>query len=364
MIRVLHFIPGYYIGGIESLIMSLYENIDKTRMQFDFLVETQEWLEDFEKITKNGGNVYQIKPLNKKNPLLYIKEIKEFFKRKNKIYSVVHCHNIERSLFVLYYAKKYKVICRIFHSHTDSIEDYRYEKITKFIIRLNNRLSTHYFACSTAAGDFYFKKDKKPFFILKNAIDTNTFTFSAEKRRAFRSSLNLENYFVIGHTGRFTYQKNHWKIVDIFYEVYKKYPHSRLLLVGEGPTKQEIEEKVDKLGLSHAVIFTGSRSDIANLLLCMDIFLLPSFFEGFCISLLEAQSMGLPCISSTVIPSEVQITDLITKINLNESNEKWAESILSYQNHHRTSQDSIIKKKGYDTYKNAKWLMDFYLNQT
>ena len=363
MIRVLHFIPAYNIGGVESLIMCLYRNIDKSKVQFDFLVETQEWREDFDEIVENGGHVHQLNLLNKKKPLQYIEQIKIFFQKNAKTYSAVHCHNIERSLFTLHYAKKYNIDCRVFHAHTDSVRDVRYEKITKMLIHLNNKLSTHSFACSEAAGNFHFKRDKKPFIILKNAIDTQVFSFSAEKRKVMRVAMGLEECFVIGHTGRFTYAKNHGKIIDVFNEIYQKLPNARLLLVGDGPTRKGIEEKVNNLGLSEVVIFTGSRNDISDLLQCMDTFLLPSFFEGFCISLLEAQSVGLPCITSDMIPKEVQITDLIVKLQLNENSKKWAELTLQYQDYTRKSQHNTIIKHGYDAKENAKLLMKFYIEK-
>lgn len=363
MIRVLHFIPAYDIGGVESLIMSLYRNVDKSRVQFDFLVETQEWLEEFNEIVAYGGRVYQLKLLNKKKPLQYIKQIKNFFSQNAQDYSVLHCHNVERSLIVLYYARKYNINCRIFHAHTDSFEGINYERIVKMIVRLDINLSTHFFASSQATGDFQFKKDNKPYIVLKNAIDTKKFTFFPEKRDKMRLLMGFKNSFVIGHTGRFTYAKNHWKIIDVFVEIYQRLPSARLLLVGDGPTRQEIEKKVQTLGLSDVVVFMGNKKNISDILQCMDVFLLPSFFEGFCISLLEAQSVGLPCIASNIIPTEVQITELITKLDLNDNDKKWADAILSYQDYNRKSHHEIIVAKGYDANENANWLMNFYLDK-
>ncbi len=360
-IRVLHSIPGYSIGGIESLIMSLYRKIDKSLIQFDLLTETQEWLPDFEEITQNGGKVYQLKPFNKKNPFSYFKEIKTFFESHKGEYTVVHNHTVVRAAPILYYAKISGVFCRISHAHTDKFDGNRFIGLTKFLVRVNNRLSTHYLAASIQAGEFYFSKDQKPFTVLKNAIDTEVFSYFPEKRELVRRSLNLEDYFVVGHTGRFTYQKNHWKIVDVFAEVSKHLPQSRLLLVGEGPTMEEIKERAKKLGILDQIIFTGARSDVADLLQAMDLFILPSFFEGFCISLLEAQSVGLPCVTSDTIPQEVQITDLITKLNLDDKDTLWADKILSYQKFGRRSHHAEIQNAGYSVLTNAQWLTDFYL---
>lgn len=360
-IRVLHSIPGYGVGGIESLIMSLYRQIDKSLIQFDLLVETQEWLPDFEEIVQSGGRIYQLTPLDKKKPLRYINELKYFFKEHTGEYAVLHSHTVTRSAPILYYAQKFGIKCQISHAHTDSFDGNRFIALSKLLVRLNNRLSTHYLAASKQAGSYYFDKDKKSFTVLKNTIDTETFSYSITKRESLRALLNLEEYFVIGHTGRFTYQKNHWKIVDVFYEVHKRLPKSRLLLVGDGPTLDDIKDKAKELNILDYIIFTGSRNNVSDLLQAMDIFLLPSFHEGFCISLLEAQSVGLPCIASDIIPEEVQITDLITTLSLDENDKIWAETIIQNQTHQRSSQNEIVIEKGYDTTNNAKWLTNFYL---
>ena len=358
MIKVLHFIPAFNIGGVESLIMSLYRNIDKSKIQFDFLVETEEEIEDFNEIKKYGGNIHYLQKLNKKNPFKYIKQIKDFFMNNSKNYSILHCHNIERSLFILYYAKKNNINCRIFHAHTDSFRGVKYEKLVKIILNLDIKLSTHFLSPSKNAGNFHFKN--KNYQILNNAIDTKEFSFSENKRKIMRLKMDFNKKFVIGHTGRFTYAKNHLKIINIFNEVYKKEPMARLLLVGDGPLKKDIEKRINDLGLSKVVIFTGGRKDISDLLQTMDVFLLPSFFEGFCISLLEAQSVGLPCVISDVIPKEVQITNLIHRHKLNEDNKIWADKILLYKYHKRIGYNTFIKAKGYDIQQNADWLMKFY----
>lgn len=363
-IRILHSIPGYSLGGIESLIMSLYRYIDKSLIQFDLLVETQEWLPDFEEIVQNGGRIHQLTPFDKKNPFRYINELKDFFKEHSVEYTVVHSHTITRSAPILYYAQKFGVPCRISHAHTDCLDGNKFIALSELLMRLNNKLSTHYLAASKQAGSYYFDKDKKFFTVLKNTIDTETFSYSPEKQQAIRESLSLEEYFVIGHTGRFTYQKNHWKIVDVFYEVHKQLPEARLLLVGDGPTMDEIKDKAKELGILDYIIFTGARSDVSELLQAMDVFLLPSFFEGFCISLLEAQSVGLPCVTSDIIPGEVQITDLITKLNLNDNDEAWATKILSYHYFTRKNRHKDIKKAGYSTHENAKWITDFYIRSS
>jgi glycosyltransferase involved in cell wall biosynthesis len=361
LIRVLHFIPGYGIGGVESLILSLYKNIDKTRIQFDFLVETDLESPDFSEIKRQGGNVYHLKALNKRKPFQYIRQVKLFFEQQGHLYSIVHCHNTERAVVVLYFARKSKICGRVMHAHTDSFKGANYERISKFIMRLNNRLSTHYLACSQSAGHFQFKKDKKPFIVFKNSIDIIEFSYSAKRYTAAKLAMNLSKCFVVGHTGRFAYAKNHSRIIDIFFEVYQRLPFAHLLLVGDGPSRPDLERKVHSLGLSTVVTFAGERNDIAETLHCMDVFLLPSLYEGFCISLLEAQAAGLKCFASDIIPPEVALTELVTKLSLNESNEKWAESILTNRQYIRTSHDDEITARNYDAQSNSNRLLELYL---
>jgi len=365
MIRVLHFIPAFGMGGVESLIMSYYRAIDKNKVQFDFLVETEEKRKEFEEIESLGGKVYKLQKLNKKNPFSYICEVKEFFKRYASDVDVVHCHHIERATVVLYYAKKHKIQLRIIHAHTDSIIDVRFRRIRQTFMRINNRLSTHWFACSQAAGKFQFAKDKKPFYVLKNAINSDMFKYRMQQRNISRETFGFsQETVVLGHTGRFTYAKNHWKIIDVFYEMQKNEPSAHLLLVGDGPLKKEMEKKVIELGIENLVSFTGARDDISYLLQAMDIFILPSFYEGFCISLLEAQCSGLLCICSNVIPKEVEMTHEILKLSLENSNDIWAEHILSILPYKRESKHDVIIKNGYDIVENSRWLMDFYLRNT
>ena len=279
--------------------------------------------------------------------------------RKNILW--IHSHTVTRSAPILYYAKKFRVPCRISDAHTDCFDGNKFIALSELLVRLNNRLSTHYLAASKQAGSYFFNKDKKSFTVLKNTIDTENFSYFHKKRKSMRESLNLEEYFVIGHTGRFTYQKNHWKIIDVFHQVHKQLPKSYLVLVGDGPTMSEIKQKAKELKILDSIIFTGARSDISDLLQAMDVFLLPSFFEGFCISLLEAQSVGLPCVVCDIIPQEVQVTNLITTLSLDDNNKIWADTITSFQDYQRSGQNKNIVEKGYDTKNNAKWLAKFYL---
>lgn len=362
MIRVLHFIPAFNMGGMESLVMSLYRNIDRQKVQFDFLVETKNNLNVFDEIKSMGGNIYRITDVNKYNPISYISKIANFFKENGEKFNILHCHNYERGPVISYYAKKYGINHRIFHAHTNSMDDVRFRQLKRILMRVNNFLSTDFLASSKESGDFYFSKDKKKFIVFKNSIDVNSFTFNKEIRIKLKKELNLSDEFVIGHTGRFTYAKNHSRIIEIFKILNKKVPNSKLLLIGDGPLREELESLVDKYSLSSSVIMTGTKDNINDYLQVMDVFLLPSFFEGFCISLLEAQASGLPCIVSKNIPKEVELTNLVEKLDLEDNNDLWVAKIEDKQSFLRINHSSSIITNGYDTKENAKKLQKFYFD--
>ena len=170
---------------------------------------------------------------------------------------------------------------------------------------------------------------------------------------------------IIGHVGSFWKIKNQTFLVDIFQKVLQKYPQSRLVLVGEGELKNDVKQKVQQLNLQNEVLFLGSRSDVPDLLKAFDVFVFPSLGEGLSVAMLEAQCAGLPCVVSDTIPKEVEMTDLITYLSLNEQPDVWAETILqSYQQkRNRTAYPAILTEVGYDIQKNAEWLQNYYLEQ-
>ncbi|WNK20148.1 glycosyltransferase [Halomonas piscis] len=177
-----------------------------------------------------------------------------------------------------------------------------------------------------------------------------------------KKKLNIENNFVIGHVGRFDVQKNHNSIIDILFSITKVREDAVLLLVGDGPLKEEIEKKVDELGLSENVMFLGVQPDIAALLSSMDVFLFPSLYEGLPVTLIEAQANGLPCVVSDTVTSESKITDCVNFFPLNEPSEKWAEKVVeSAKKEHCPNTYSSIASAGYDIESNAHWLESFYL---
>lgn len=223
---------------------------------------------------------------------------------------------------------------------------------------------SHMFMCGEESGEWLFgKKNKSKFIQLNNAIDAKNYSYNEVKRAEVRKSLGLTEELVVGHVGRFNPQKNHSFIIDVFNEVHKKEPDSVLLLVGDdsGKVAEDIHKKVDEVNLAGAVRFLGVRTDVADLMQAMDVFLFPSLFEGFGIAALEAQAAGLPAVVSKRIPPECMITDCISSLELDFSAEIWANRLIEAAKNERKNRFSEIKRAGFDIAENAKFLQDFYI---
>ena len=204
---------------------------------------------------------------------------------------------------------------------------------------------------------------KYDYTIVNNGIDTEKFVFDKQVRDKIRTGLKIENKFVVGHIGRFSYQKNHEFLIDIFNEVYKKNSNAVLLLLGCGELEKQIREKVHILGLDKAVIFNGTVSNANEFYQAMDCFVLPSHFEGLGIVAVESQASGLKTLCSDVVPKEAQITNLLEFMSLSDTAEAWAEKVLSYDNRYgRRDMSDEIKKSGFDIKYSAKQLEGLYFN--
>lgn len=325
MIRVLQCVNNMHRAGLETMLMNYYRAIDRTKIQFDFLMHRPERSDYDDEIESLGGRIFRAPRLYPQNYPAYFSYMKQFF-REHPEYRIVHSHIDAMSYLPLLAAKRAGVPVRIAHSHSSSIDrDLKYP--LKQIFRLQiPRVATSYFACGKEAGNFLFRG--KPFDVIPNAVETEHFCFCETVRRKERSALALGSEFVIGHVGRFTYPKNHGFLIDIFAAILQKEPDAILLLVGAGEKERAIREKVDTLGISRNVRFLGNRSDVAQLYQAMDVFLLPSRFEGIPLVGVEAQFAGLPCYFSDEVPDEVAFTSNTRFLDLKLSAEAWADEIL------------------------------------
>lgn len=360
-IRVLQVVTIMNRGGLETMLMNYYRKVDRSKIQFDFMVHREERGDYDDEIEALGGRIFRMTKIRPGNYRKYFKELDDFFEN-NKIYKVVHAHINENSAFVLRAANKANVPCRIAHSHLAGLPlDYKLPFRIYAKINLNKN-ATNFFACSKEAAYWLFGNkvtQDSNLVVFKNAVDCDEFKFNENTRCRMRKKLDVEGKFVIGHIGRFNTQKNHTFLIDIFNEVYKKNKEAVLLLIGEGVLFEEIKSKVDKLNLNEAVKFLGLRSDISDLVQCMDLFLFPSLYEGLGVVLIEAQAAGLKCITSTGTPKEANVTDSVTFVSLKNNARAWADIVLD-TNTKEEIDISKIDERGYNVKNNIGWLTDFY----
>nr|WP_246879956.1 glycosyltransferase family 1 protein [Bacillus suaedae] len=347
-------------GGAETLLMNLYRNMDRSKVQFDFLT-CKEGLFD-EEIKGMGGIIHRIPYVTDKGHFGYIKALSQFFEKYSN-YQIVHSHMDKMSGFVLQAAKKNQIPVRIAHSHNTSSEGSLPARLYKWYAGKHiTPNATHFLACSQMAADWLFG-NKRDVIIVQNGIETEKFIFSLQVRQQIRCELNLDDKFVIGHVGRFNHQKNHLFLLDLFKEVLDRIPNAELVLVGDGDLKGEIESKIKALNIQDQVRLLGVRSDIERLLQGFDLFVFPSLHEGLPVTLIEAQGAGLPCVISDVISSEVDMGEqLVHYCSLNEQS-TWIRRIelLSYEvNHTRVNATQSLTNKGYDIKSTAVWSQGFY----
>ena len=339
--------------------MNYYRNIDRDKVQFDFLTHRDERWDYDDEIESLGCKIYHLPKLNPFSKS-YLNTLDKFFK-EHKEYQIVHCHQDCLSGVVLKVAKKNGVKFTIAHSHNAN-QDKNLKYIIKTLAKKNiKKYSDKLFACGDEAGRWMFNTDN--FEVLNNAIDTDLYTYSKEKADKIKKEFGIENKFVVGHVGRFNPQKNHEFLIDIFNEVQKIKEDSVMMLVGDGDLRHEIEQKVRDLGLSDKVIFTGVRSDVNDLMQGMDVFLFPSLYEGLPVTMVEAQASGLKCIISDKVPLECKMTENVVVVKLEESPQKWAEEVLKYEKYERKNTKEEIVKANFDIKANAKYLQEFYLNK-
>lgn len=365
-IRVLHVVGRMNIGGTETMIMNILREINHENIQFDFMVHDNQVHDYEEEIKKQGCKIYRVPRFNGFNIISYIKSWNDFF-RANSQYKIVHGHIGSSAALYLWIANKYGCYT-IAHSHSTkskirNIKDLSY-RCFSFPVRY---IAKYFMACGTKAGiDRYGEKvfNSSKFKVLNNAIDTNKFIYNEEIRESKRKELNINDKFVIGHVGRFVYEKNHKFLIEVFKEIYSKNKNTVLLLVGDGELKLQIKKDVEKYGLQDCVIFTGVRSDVNEIMQAMDVFLFPSHFEGLPLTVIEAQASGIKCILSDVITKEVDVTKNVEYISLNKTAEEWCNEVIKYEyGYERNNMYKKICNNGYDIKQTTKWLEKFYISR-
>lgn len=361
-------------GGVESVIMNYYRNIDRNKIQFDFLCNT-EIVAYSDEIELLGGKIYKITS-RRKNRFKFYKELNSFFKQHASEYEAIWVNVCSlANIDYLKYAKKYNIKKRIIHAHNSQNMD---SFLRGLIHRLNrliiSKYATDYWTCSNEASMWFYSKKiikSTKYLIVKNAIDLSKFKYNEIIRKKYRKELNLEGKIVFGNVARLHAEKNHIFLLKVFYRIQKKIKNSILVLVGDGEEKNKIENMIKKLGIKNKVILLGVRDDVSNLMQAMDAFIFPSNFEGLGIVAIEAQTAGLPVFASKyVIPKEVEIDkDIFNFIDLKEGEEYWATKIINVMSNikikriTRRSKIDLFIKKGYSIEEESKKIEKKLINK-
>lgn len=350
------------IGGVENYVMNLYRKIDREQIQFDFI----DWCGNeniaySSEINTLGGTIFKIDS-RRKSLISNSKQLRNIIKSNNYQYVYYNMNSLSNITGMKTVVKSTKTKL-IVHSHTDNITHEKY--ITRFLHSIHKKMMKNEiirFACSENAGNWMF--GSSDFRVIPNAIDTNDFKFDEEVRRIYKEKFGLVSKHVYGSVARLSPEKNPEHLIDVFYEIHKRENESALVIVGDGALKDSLVEKVIEMGLEQEVLFLGMRDDVSGLMQMMDTMIAPSIFEGFGISVLEAQSMGIRCYVSDAFNDEVLQTPIIKRIGLNKTAKEWANEIIRDQNNSglvtRTSYADNIRKNGYDIDQIALELEDFF----
>lgn len=364
MIRVIHYIGTLELGGSQSFVMELYRNIDRTRVQFDFIIFKGWRGALYDEVIALGGRIYESPKYNGVNHIQYVRWWKQFLSAHSE-YKVLHGHVRSVALFYLPIAKRHGIFT-IIHSHS-AANGGGIRGLIKAVLQLPVRyLADYYLACSEVAGKWLFGNkvvNSTRYRTVTNAINIERFKYSSEVREKIRQEYGIGDCFVIGHVGRCNSVKNHAFLLEVLNEYIKINKKSRMLLIGDGPDKCKIEHKCNELGLSDYVIFTGNRTDTEEFYQAMDVFVFPSKWEGFGIAVIEAQVSGLPCVVSEGVPQSVDMgAELVQRLELGAGAKKWAELIGRIDISNRKCRMEEARKAGYDIRDQVAKMQRFYIN--
>lgn len=370
MIKVLEiFAEPISNGGQESFAIKVVQKMDKTGMQVDFLTPYYCDNDYYKNIIQEfGGKVYawELPFRPGKSRAFYAKLIQEFLTRHH--YDVVHIHSgsISALVYMAKGASRVGVEKIIVHSHSSGVESLKHTILKRVMAPHFRRYATDFCACSITAAEFKYPKDivEEKCHIIMNGIDTDLYCYNENIRQEMRKQLSItEECFVVGHVGRFSVVKNHVFLVRVFSEIKKKHKNSKLLLIGSGEEEKTIKQVISELDLTEDVIFVGNVNDVYRYLQAMDVFVMPSLYEGFPIVAIEAQGAGLPCILSDSISNQVDITEPVHFINLEETYETWANKVIEYKNYVRQDTREQIITHDCDIGTTAEIIRNIYLGK-
>lgn len=338
-IKVLMLVPNLFVAnGVASFVMNYLRNLNHEEVQVDIASYKEGDSIYYTEVEAAGGKMFFLPG---------IKNLPEHVKVCNKIlsdgrYDIIHDNTLHISIPMMWCAKRQGVPVRILHSHNSKMGETPAKAFrNRFFLPVLRSLATNYAACSQLAGRAMFEDQE--FTVIPNVIQTEKYRFDPTMRKSVQQKMNATDKFVVGTVGRLAEQKNPFFAIDVFKCLLKNVPNAEYWWVGSGPLEKSVQDYVNQKGLSENVRLLGSRDDVTSLYQGMDVFFLPSLFEGLSIVTVEAQAMGLPCVVSDVIPPEAEYTELLKRCSLQDSIEAWVEKI-------RNTQIKKTERKQYQEY--------------
>ncbi len=363
MNRILFIAQHLKRAGTETFMMSVFRGVDHAQFQVDFLLYNWKETDYTQEVEAHGGRIWRV-PCRRESATGWYRSLYRFFKEHAREYNAIHyCGNGLTATAPIILSWWFKIPIRISHAHNSSSQGW-HNKVLHYLQRgLAKRLTTHHFACSSEAARWFF--GSSPAVIIKNGIDTNLFSYNEQRREQTRKKLNIASTTtVIGHVGRFEVEKNHTFMLEVFSDFVAEKPDSLLLLIGKGTLMEQMKEKAVRLAIADKVLFLGERTDVPDLLQAMDLFLMPSIFEGQPFVLIEAQCTGLPCLISDVINDDICLTENITKLSLRQSGKEWSQKIKAIlSTFKRIDGSQTIIRQGYSTLQTIHYLEQVYMGK-
>lgn len=362
-IKILMVIGSTNMGGAQIFILNLLRNMDLERYQVDFAVNFKEVEGGIgQELRDMGCNIYSLPYFKVHNYFSFKKKWKEFLSVHK--YDIVHGHSSNSASVYLNVAKKMGCVT-IAHSHSAGFRGNLIHRLLKrFFASRIKKVADYWFACSSIAAEHLYGKDYRNhqyYYDIPNAIIAPKYLYDENIATSIRSSIGVDKKdFLCGHVGSFTAPKNHFLLLDIFKEVLNKKNNAKLVCCGAGALLPQIKDRAKQLGISDSVIFTGIVKNCNDYMMAMDVLIFPSLFEGFPMTIIEAEATGLPVAMSDVITAEVDITDCVHRMSLNDPPASWADNIVRLESKDRKDYNSIVEDSKYNMKTGAKFIMSLY----
>lgn len=362
-IKILMVMGSTNMGGTQMFVLNLLRNIDLSRFQIDFVINFEERENGIgQKLREKGCQIYMLPYFKVYNYYSFVKAWKQFLREHQ--YDIVHGHSTNSASIYLNIAKKAGCIT-IAHCHSTGFRGNKVEQLLKgFYIKNIRHAADYWFACSKTAAEHLYGKgydEYEHYYDIPNAINAEKYQYNEIVAKRIRQDLGVrDDELLCGHIGSFTAPKNHAFLLEVFNEVLQIKPNAKLICCGSGPLMPQIREKVIEMEIEDKVIFPGVVHNCNEYLMAMDVFIFPSIFEGFGIALLEAEATGLPIVMSDVIPDDIDITDCVHRLSLNDSAKVWAELVCRLSSYNRARYNKIISDSKYNMRTSVRMVMSLY----